>query len=204
MTEPVTSAEILASTIARIEHLEDEMAVLRDDRKEIYTEAKSKGFCTETIKAIVKLRKLDPHTRAERDAILEIYKAALGMLDGDSLSDNARKRLAEKEPRRARDDRQSDIEDFTSPEEEEDTAPVEDLDASVTEQDARELGQGAAKAGHPITANPFKAGDPRRAAWDEAWCMTSGSDGMDVPEAWRRSKPKKAGNDNAGDEEKAA
>ena len=53
------------------------------------------------------------------------------------------------------------------------------------------MGAEAAADGRPVTANPFPARDPRRAAWDEGWCKADGSDGMDIPEAWRRSRPKK-------------
>jgi hypothetical protein len=51
-------------------------------------------------------------------------------------------------------------------------------------------GKAAAGAGTRVTHNPYPAGDPRRAAWDEGWCAAAGSDGMDIPPAWRRS-PKK-------------
>jgi hypothetical protein len=56
---------------------------------------------------------------------------------------------------------------------------------------ARKAGRDAAKAGAKIIDNPFVAGDPRRAAWDEGWCAETGSDGMEIPEAWRRSSAKK-------------
>ena len=46
--------------------------------------------------------------------------------------------------------------------------------------------------GKRVIDNPYVAGDPRRAAWDEGWCTEAGSDGMDVPAAWQRTKPKKA------------
>lgn len=58
--------------------------------------------------------------------------------------------------------------------------------------DARAMGRKAAEEGKPVSTNPFAAGDPRRAAWDEEWCRAAGSDGMEIPEAFRRKKkPKK-------------
>jgi hypothetical protein len=53
------------------------------------------------------------------------------------------------------------------------------------------MGGEAAAAGKSVTANPFPARDVRRAAWDEAWCAALGSDGMDIPEAWRPTDKKK-------------
>ncbi|WP_039853188.1 hypothetical protein [Magnetospirillum fulvum] len=50
------------------------------------------------------------------------------------------------------------------------------------------MGRQAAETGKPVSANPFPAGDPRRAAWDEEWCRAAGSDGMEIPEAFRRKK----------------
>ena len=54
---------------------------------------------------------------------------------------------------------------------------------------ARQQGTEDCHGGKRIIDNPFVAGDPRRAAWDEGHCHASGSDGMEIPESWRR-KPK--------------
>jgi hypothetical protein len=59
---------------------------------------------------------------------------------------------------------------------------------------ARAEGSAAAAAGERVFANPYVAGDPRRAAWDEGWCVRKGSDGMEIPDAFRRKK-KPAGED---------
>lgn len=50
-----------------------------DDRKEIFAEAKAFGFDTRAIRAIVKMRKMDQAERQEAEAILDLYKNALGM-----------------------------------------------------------------------------------------------------------------------------
>ena len=66
-------------------------------------------------------------------------------------------------------------------------AATEDKPPEDTEDQAREKGREAHAAGAKITQNPYPAGSRNRAAWDEAWCEADGSDGMDVPDAWRRA-----------------
>lgn len=74
-----TAADQLRLLIERIERIEEEIKGSIDDRKDVYGEAKATGFDTKTIRAIVHLRKMDPHSRMEADALLETYKAALGI-----------------------------------------------------------------------------------------------------------------------------
>lgn len=77
-TETATGAR-LRSFIERVERLEEEKKTIADDIKEVYAEAKSQGFDVKTMRKIVSLRKKDPDDRAEEDALLETYMAALGM-----------------------------------------------------------------------------------------------------------------------------
>lgn len=70
----------LKSIIERIETVEAEMKERSEDRKEIYQEAKSAGFDPPSIRAIVRMRKEDAAKRAEREAIVDVYKQNLGML----------------------------------------------------------------------------------------------------------------------------
>lgn len=79
MAEGSISADELRLLIERIERLEGEKQAIADDVKDVYGEAKSRGFDTKTIRAIVKLRKMETHARQEADAMLETYKAALGL-----------------------------------------------------------------------------------------------------------------------------
>ena len=65
--------------IERIERLEEEKKAIADDVKDVYSEAKSRGYDTKTIRAIVRLRKMENHVRQEAEALLETYKAALGL-----------------------------------------------------------------------------------------------------------------------------
>ena len=69
----------LKSFINRIERLEEERAALSADIKEVYSEAKGTGFDTKTMRAIVRLRKMEKHHRDEADMLLETYKQALGI-----------------------------------------------------------------------------------------------------------------------------
>jgi len=78
MTDNV-SAEQLRLFIERIERLEEEKGDIADDIKDVYAEAKSTGFDVKTMRECVKLRKLEKFVRDEREALLDTYKAALGM-----------------------------------------------------------------------------------------------------------------------------
>jgi len=69
----------LRAFIERIERLEEDKATIAEDIKEVYAEAKGNGFHTKAIRTIVRLRKQDQAERQEEEAILDLYKAALGM-----------------------------------------------------------------------------------------------------------------------------
>ncbi len=77
-TQTATGAR-LRSFIERVERLEEEKKTIADDIKEVYAEAKGQGFDVKTMRKIISLRKKDPDDRAEEDALLETYLAALGM-----------------------------------------------------------------------------------------------------------------------------
>lgn len=78
MSENV-AADQLRLFIERIEHLEEEKRGLGDDIKGVYSELKSTGYDVKTVRSIVKLRRLESHVRQEAEALLETYKAALGL-----------------------------------------------------------------------------------------------------------------------------
>lgn len=79
MSEPNVAADQLRLFIERIERLEEEKKGIADDIKDVYAEAKSTGYDVKTMRAIVRLRKLENHVRQEAEALLETYKAALGL-----------------------------------------------------------------------------------------------------------------------------
>lgn len=74
------AADELRQFIERIERLEEEKAGVAGDIKEVYVEAKGRGFDTKTMRRIVSIRKKDHSERVEEEAILELYLQALGML----------------------------------------------------------------------------------------------------------------------------
>ncbi|MEX0759127.1 MAG: DUF2312 domain-containing protein [Tistlia sp.] len=73
------AAERLRSFIERIERLEEEKAALANDVREVYAEAKSAGFDTKIMRQVIKLRKMDQNDRQEQEALLDLYKAAVGL-----------------------------------------------------------------------------------------------------------------------------
>jgi uncharacterized protein (UPF0335 family) len=72
-------AEQLRLLIERIERLEEEKRGIADDIKAVYAEAKASGFDTKTVRSIVRLRRLDPHSLQEQDSLLQTYREALGL-----------------------------------------------------------------------------------------------------------------------------
>jgi uncharacterized protein (UPF0335 family) len=79
MAEGTVAADQLRLFIERIERLEEEKKGIADDIRDVYTEAKSTGYDTKTMRAIVRLRKMEDHARQEADALLETYRQALGL-----------------------------------------------------------------------------------------------------------------------------
>lgn len=79
VAETGVAAEELKQFVERIERLEEEKKAIADDVRDVYAEAKGRGFDTRAIRAIVRLRAKEPHEREEEEAILELYKSALGM-----------------------------------------------------------------------------------------------------------------------------
>lgn len=77
---PNAAGDRLRSFIERIERLESEKAELANDIREVYAEAKATGFDPKTMREVVRLRRMDQAARDEAEALLDIYKAALGML----------------------------------------------------------------------------------------------------------------------------
>ena len=65
--------------IERIERLEEEERGVKDDKRDTYSEAKAVGYDTRIMREVIKLRRMAPHDRAERDALLETYRAAIGL-----------------------------------------------------------------------------------------------------------------------------
>ena len=65
--------------IERIERLEEEKKGIADDIADVYSEVKAVGYDAKIVRQIIRLRKMKPDDRAEMEAILDLYKAALGL-----------------------------------------------------------------------------------------------------------------------------
>lgn len=80
MTEDNTiAANQIRSIIERAERLNEDKQAIQDDLKELMAEAKANGFHVPSLRAIIRLRKLDPNTREENEAYLDLYKNAIGL-----------------------------------------------------------------------------------------------------------------------------
>ena len=75
----VVSAAKLTAFIERIEQLRAEQAEIKAQEKEVFAELKGDGFMARPIRTILKERAADPDKLAEEKAILDMYRAALGM-----------------------------------------------------------------------------------------------------------------------------
>ncbi|MCW1933351.1 DUF2312 domain-containing protein [Pararhodobacter zhoushanensis] len=73
------TADELRQFVERYEHLEAEKKDITEQQKEVMAEAKGRGYDTKVLRKIIALRKREPDDIAEEEAILDLYKAALGM-----------------------------------------------------------------------------------------------------------------------------
>ncbi len=73
------TADELRQFIERIERLDAEKKDLAEQQKEVMAEAKGRGYDTKIIRKVIALRKREPNDIAEEEAVLEMYKEALGM-----------------------------------------------------------------------------------------------------------------------------
>ena len=74
------AADELRQFIEQFEQLEAEKKDIAERQKEVMAEAKARGYDTKVMKKIVAMRKRDRDDLAEEEAILELYKSALGMV----------------------------------------------------------------------------------------------------------------------------
>lgn len=155
------------------------------------TDLKEAGFSPQALKILVERRREEDdrrEARQAREALAEVYAATLGIdLDGrGGLSERARRAI-----QAARRDAEtapgpgSAGADFDQPSlpgaGPAETGPTPDDVEAAARRGAEDF-----SAGLPVTANPYPAGDPRRPAWDQAWCLAAGTDGMDIPAHLRR------------------
>ena len=73
------TADELRQFVERFEQLESEKKDISEQQKELWAEAKGRGYDTKVMKKLVALRKRNADDIAEEEAVLELYKNALGM-----------------------------------------------------------------------------------------------------------------------------
>ncbi|MGR3760906.1 DUF2312 domain-containing protein [Roseobacteraceae bacterium NS-SX3] len=74
----VTAAE-LRQFIERFERLDAEKKDIAEQQKEVMAEAKARGYDTKVMRRVIALRKRDKEDIAEEEAVLDMYKEALGL-----------------------------------------------------------------------------------------------------------------------------
>lgn len=77
----VVAADLLRQLLERLERQFEEKASIMEDISETLAEAKAQGFDVPTIRELLKARRMEKHKLQEKNALLETYMAALGMLD---------------------------------------------------------------------------------------------------------------------------
>ena len=73
------SEDHLVSIVDRIERLEEERKSLSNDIKDIMVEAKGAGYDVKVLRQVLRLRRMDSEDLANEDALLDLYRRALGM-----------------------------------------------------------------------------------------------------------------------------
>ncbi|WP_413219107.1 DUF2312 domain-containing protein [Tritonibacter mobilis] len=74
----VTAGE-LRQFVERYERLDEEKKAISEQMSEVLAEAKGRGYDVKVLRKIISLRKRDENDIAEEEAVLEMYKEALGM-----------------------------------------------------------------------------------------------------------------------------
>ena len=80
MTDTYTvTADELRQFIERAEQLASEKRDVAEQEKEMFAEAKGRGYSVKTMKRVIALRKLKADELSEQEAIETMYREALGM-----------------------------------------------------------------------------------------------------------------------------
>lgn len=197
MSRAQSTRELLVRFVQQLEALEVAKYEAAHDLKEAFNAAQAAGFDPGTLRVVLRLRKMSPEQRKERRALEAIYMASLGMLDGDPLPDEARRRLDGRETAPPKPPGPGPGPSASAPP---DAPPTPEPPPQQTLQlkdpeEARQEGRAAAAAGKRIYDNPYPSGDSCRAAWDEGWCEQRKSHGMDPPAAYQRRSAKPPGDE---------
>lgn len=73
------AADELRQFCERVERLEDEKKGISEDIRDVYLEAKARGYDPKTMRRVVRLRKMEKNARDEAAALLDIYASAVGI-----------------------------------------------------------------------------------------------------------------------------
>lgn len=192
MTEPTPNARgaaVLRAHLADWLRLLEERDEIDDQIRATKADLKEAGFSPQALKILVERKREDEarrETRQAREALAEIYAATLGIdLDArGGLSERARHAIeAARRPQAAAGEGPgADPDQPSLP----GAGPAESGPTPDDVEAAARRGAEDFSSGLPVTANPYPAGDPRRPAWDQAWCLAAGTDGMDIPAHLRR------------------
>lgn len=79
VAEGTVAADQLRLFIERIERLEEEKKGIADDVRDVFAEAKANGYDPKIMRIIIRLRKMETHTRQEMESVLETYASAIGL-----------------------------------------------------------------------------------------------------------------------------
>jgi uncharacterized protein (UPF0335 family) len=74
-----SAGDPLRLLIERIERLEEEKKGVAEDIRDVYTEAKARGYVPKIIREIIRIRKMSKDDRNEHFAILDTYASAIGL-----------------------------------------------------------------------------------------------------------------------------
>ena len=74
-----SAGDQLKLLVERIERLEEEKKAIAEDIKDVYTEAKARGYVPKILREIVRIRKMSKEDRDEHFAILDTYASAIGL-----------------------------------------------------------------------------------------------------------------------------
>jgi len=83
----------LASIVERVERINDEIKSLKEDQKDIFSESKSAGFDGTALRALIRERAEDQTKRQNREALLDVYRRALGEFANTPLGNAVMERV---------------------------------------------------------------------------------------------------------------
>ncbi len=79
MTEVNVTAEELRQFVERAEKLTAEKRDIADQEKEVFAEARGRGYDIKAMRKIIAMRKKTRDALAEEEAIIDMYREALGI-----------------------------------------------------------------------------------------------------------------------------